>query len=142
MGKFIKSGKIVVMLAGRQAGKKAIVVKEYAKGNVDRNFGHCLVAGIDRYPRKITKGMSKTKKEKRSKIKPFIKHVNFNHIMPTRYQIQDLDLKRVVDADAEDLTEQLKKVKALFEARYKDQTQGKSQKNKDGAKYFFKKLRF
>ena len=142
MGKFLKGGKIVVMLAGRQAGKKAIVVKAYDQGNGARNFGHVLVCGIDRYPRKITKSMSKTKKDKRSKIKPFIKHVNFNHIMPTRYQINDMDLKRVVDGDAEDRTEGLKKVKEMFEARYKDQTQGKSQKNKDGAKYFFKKLRF
>ena len=45
-------------------------------------------------------------------------------------------------AQAEDGSENLKAVKAIFEARYRDQTAGKSQKNKDGAKYFFKKLRF
>ena len=142
MGKFLKTGKIVVMLAGRQAGKKAIVVRAYEDGQGERRFGHCLVAGIDRYPRKITKSMSQSKKAKRSKVKPFIKHVNFNHIMPTRYQLNDLDLKRVVDVESDDRTDSLKKVKEMFEARYKDQTQGKSQKNRDGAKYFFKKLRF
>lgn len=43
-----------------------------------------IVAGIDRYPRKIVKAMGKKKVEKRSKVKPFLKTVNFNHIMPTR----------------------------------------------------------
>lgn len=42
------------------------------------------VAGIDRYPRKVVKAMSKSKIEKRCKIKPFVKVVNYNHIMPTR----------------------------------------------------------
>jgi large subunit ribosomal protein L27e len=45
----------------------------------------CLVAGIDRYPRKVVRAMGKAKMEKRSKIKPFVKVINFNHIMPTRY---------------------------------------------------------
>jgi large subunit ribosomal protein L27e len=44
-----------------------------------------IVAGIDRYPRKVVKAMGKAKLEKRSKIKPFLKVVNFNHIMPTRF---------------------------------------------------------
>ena len=36
-------------------------------------FSHALVAGIDRYPRKVTKKMSKKKIQKRSKVKPFLK---------------------------------------------------------------------
>ena len=47
-------------------------------------LSHLEVAGIDRYPRKVVKAMGKAKLEKRSKIKPFLKVVNFNHIMPTR----------------------------------------------------------
>ena len=43
-----------------------------------------LVAGIDRYPRKVVRAMSKAKIDKRCKIKPFVKAINFNHIMPTR----------------------------------------------------------
>lgn len=43
------------------------------------------VAGIDRYPRKVVRAMGKAKLEKRSKIKPFVKVINFNHILPTRY---------------------------------------------------------
>jgi large subunit ribosomal protein L27e len=45
------------------------------------------VAGIDRYPRKITRGMTEKKVAKRSLMKPFIKAINFSHIMPTRYQV-------------------------------------------------------
>ena len=45
------------------------------------------VAGIDRYPRKVVKAMGKKKVEKRSKIKPFLKTCNFNHMMPTRFVI-------------------------------------------------------
>ncbi|CAM9630493.1 unnamed protein product [Choristocarpus tenellus] len=80
----IKSGKVVVLLAGRYAGRKAIVVKAFDEGSEDRKFGHAVVAGIDRYPRKVTKSMSKAKIAKRTKMKPFIKFVNVNHIMPTR----------------------------------------------------------
>lgn len=31
--------------------------------------------------------MNEKKVAKRSLMKPFIKHVNFTHIMPTRYQV-------------------------------------------------------
>ena len=57
-------------------------------------FSPDTVAGIDRYPRKITKSMDKKKQEKRSLMKPFVKHVNLTHLMPTRYQC-DCDLKKV-----------------------------------------------
>ncbi|CAN0491692.1 unnamed protein product, partial [Ectocarpus sp. 12 AP-2014] len=80
----IKSGKVVVLLAGRYAGRKAIVVKPFDEGSENRKFGHAIVAGIDRYPRRVTKAMSKDKIKKRTKLKPFVKYVNVNHIMPTR----------------------------------------------------------
>mmetsp|Transcript_7 Transcript_7/g.6 ORF Transcript_7/g.6 Transcript_7/m.6 type:complete len:133 (-) Transcript_7:1-399(-) len=87
MGKFIKAGRVVVMLQGRYAGKKAIVVKTYDDGSKSRPFGHAMVAGIDRAPLKVTRKMSKKKITKRSKVKPFVKYVNYNHMMPTRYQV-------------------------------------------------------
>lgn len=44
--------------------------------------------------------MSQKKIERRSKVKPFVKTVNYNHIMPTRYMVAtDLDLKNVVSED-------------------------------------------
>merc|ERR1712071_212391 len=70
MGRFIKSGRVVILTAGKYAGKKAVVVKENNDGSQDRLYGHALVAGIDRYPRKVTKSMGKKKIAKRNKMKP------------------------------------------------------------------------
>ena len=84
MGKFIKSGKVVLVLNGRYAGKKAVIVKNYDDGTSDKPYGHALVAGISRYPLKVTKKMNKKKTAKRSRIKPFVKVYNYNHLMPTR----------------------------------------------------------
>lgn len=80
----IKSGKVVIILRGRYAGRKGIVIKTYDDGAGDRKFGHAIVAGIDRYPRKVTKSMKEDQVKKRSKMKPFIKSVNYTHMMPTR----------------------------------------------------------
>jgi large subunit ribosomal protein L27e len=79
----IKNGRVVIVLAGKYAGRKAVVVKA-AEGGSEKKFGHALVAGIDRYPRKVTRSMNKKKVEKRTKVKPFVKVLNFNHILPTR----------------------------------------------------------
>jgi len=145
MGKIIKSGKVVVMLAGRYAGRKAIVVKCFDEGNNDRKFPHCLVTGIDRYPRRITRSMSKKKIAKRSKIKPFVKFVNYNHVMPTRYVV-DIDVKKLVEEELvrepEKRVELRKQVKVVFEKDYNAQTKRKNSKSRDGVKYFFQKLRF
>merc|ERR1712048_618479 len=130
MGRFIKSGRVVILTAGKYAGRKAIVVKETNEGNgQDRLYGHALVAGIDRYPRKVTKSMGKKKK-------PFVKVINYNHIMPTRYSCDIPINKEQVNKEA--LKDATKKraarasVKQAFEERYKT---GKN-------KWFFQKLRF
>jgi large subunit ribosomal protein L27e len=73
MGKIMKAGKVVLVLAGRYAGRKAVIVKPNDEGTADKPFGHALIAGIDRYPRKVTKRMSKRKIKLRSKVKPFLK---------------------------------------------------------------------
>ena len=83
--RFIKPGRIVVLLNGRYAGRKAIVAKVFDDGSRSRPFGHALVAGVDRAPLKVTKTMGKKKIAKRTRVKPFCKYVNYNHMMPTRY---------------------------------------------------------
>jgi len=136
MGKFIKSGRVVILTAGRMAGRKAIVVKESNDGAQDRQYGHALVAGIERYPRKVTKSMGKKKISKRSKMKTFVKVVNFIHMMPTRYSV-DVQLNKEI-VNKEQLKDSTSKkaarahVKQCFEERYKT---GKT-------KWFFQKLRF
>merc|ERR1712076_114153 len=136
MGRFIKSGRVVIVTAGKYAGRKAVVVKETNEGTQDRLYGHALVAGIDRYPRKVTKSMGKKKVAKRNKMKCFVKVVNYNHMMPTRYSVDIQFNKEVVNK--EQLKDPSNKraarahAKTLFEERYKT---GKS-------KWFFQKLRF
>merc|ERR1711879_84384 len=142
-----KSGKVVVLLQGRYAGRKAVVVKSHDEGSSDRKFPHAVVAGLDRYPRKVTKGMSKEKIRKRTQMKPFIKHVNYTHLMPTRYQC-DFDIKKIVDEAVKEKDgfkasgEVRKQVKKVFETQYHDQTSVKKERQATGLKYFYTKLRF
>ena len=49
----MKAGKVVLVLSGRYAGKKAIIMRNFDDGTSDKQYGHALVAGIDRYPRKV-----------------------------------------------------------------------------------------
>merc|ERR1712045_108506 len=97
MGKIMKRGRVVTMLAGRRSGKKAIVVKQIDEGKKNRKFGHALVAGIERAPKKITKRMSQKKLDKKTKIKPFVKFVNYTHLLATRFTVkEDFDYKNIV----------------------------------------------
>merc|ERR1712055_205523 len=136
MGKFMKSGKVVLVLGGKYAGRKAIIVKNYDDGTQDRPYGHALVAGIDKYPRKITKPMGKKKVAKRSKIKPFLKVVNYNHLMPTRYSVDVALNKSVVNKDV--LKDGSKRARARTEIKQKLEERYNIGKNK----WFFQKLRF
>merc|ERR1711874_61107 len=135
MVKFLKANKVVVLLQGRFAGRKAVIVKNYDDGTNGRQYGHALVCGINNYPRKVTKGMPVKKQEKHSKIKSFIKLVNYNHLMPTRYTL-DVDLKSEVTPDC--LENATKKKAALKESKKALETRFKTGKNR----WFFTKLRF
>eukprot|EP00045_Choanoeca_perplexa_P020857 m.5190 g.5190 ORF g.5190 m.5190 type:complete len:137 (+) comp7483_c0_seq1:91-501(+) len=136
MPRFLKEKKVVILLSGRYAGRKAVIVTPFDEGSTVKPFGHCLVAGIDQYPRKITKRMSEKKIAKRSTIKPFVKVVNYNHVMPTRYSVDvALDKSLVSKAALKDgvaKAKARKEVKSKFLARYKKGTD----------KWFFQKLRF
>lgn len=149
----IKSGKVVVLLQGRYAGRKAVVVKAYEEGSGDRKFSHAIVAGIDRYPRKITRAMTEKKVAKRSLMKPFIKAVNFTHMMPTRYQCDFEDkkegsLKKIVEeavkAKASFTDKEVRgAVRKMFAEKYAGQATAKlSEKKATGLTYFYSKLRF
>merc|ERR1712189_32494 len=105
-------------------------------GTQDRPYGHALVAGIDKYPRKVTKPMGKKKVAKRSKIKPFLKVVNYNHLMPTRYSVDVALNKSVVNKDI--LKDGSKRARARTEIKQKLEERYNIGKNK----WFFQKLRF
>lgn len=71
--------------------------------------------------------MSKTRQEKRSKVKPFIKVINYNHLMPTRYTLELEGIKGTISADTFKEVSQRedakKTVKKVLEERY---TSGKN----------------
>ena len=71
-------------MQGRQAGKKVVVIKQLDEGTKERPYPHAIVAGVERYPRKVTKRMGAKKLAKRSKVKPFIKVRNALHCSAKR----------------------------------------------------------
>lgn len=87
----MKPGKIVIVLQGRYAGKKAVILQSQDSGTNKHAYGHCVVAGIKKYPRRVTRAMTKRKIAKRSELSPFIKVINYNHVMPTRYTLDLAD---------------------------------------------------
>lgn len=139
----IKQGKVVIVLNGRFAGRKAVVLRVYESGTKDRKFGHALVAGIERAPRKITKSQTDASKAHRMRIKPFVKFVNFQHIMPTRYNLDiSEELTKLVSDEALIVPEQKKQLKSSFKAkleeRYKNLNSVKNEKFATGVQYFFR----
>jgi len=142
----MRKGRVVILLAGRRAGKKAVIVKPSDDGNKkDKKFAHALVVGIERAPRRITKSMSQKKIDRKNRLKPFVKFVNYNHILPTRFVIKDdLDFKNVVTEEKLAAPESRKAVKAelkkQLQARYIS-PEGAGEKQA-AADFLFKKLRF
>merc|ERR1711862_168533 len=80
--------------------------------------------------------MSKLQVKRRSKIKPFIKVANYNHMMPTRYSVDINFTKATFNKDA--LKEPPKRKIARHSARMLLEERYKTGKNK----WFFKKLQF
>ena len=151
----LKIGRVAIITRGRYAGKKVanpasidsglsdsdiycyqvVIIQPLDSGSKTHPFPHALVAGIERYPSQITRRMSKTRQAKRSKVKPFIKTINYNHLMPTRYTMELEGLKGVVTNDTFKEVSQRedakKTVKKALEERY---TSGKN-------RWFFTALR-
>ena len=49
----LQAGKVVIVLSGRYAGKKAVIVKNYDDGTSGKPYGHALVCGLKKEPRKV-----------------------------------------------------------------------------------------
>ncbi|KAE8778144.1 60S ribosomal protein L27-3 [Hordeum vulgare] len=135
MVKFLKPGKAVILLQGRYIGKKAVIVRVFEEVTRDHPYGHCVVAGLAKYPKKVISKDSAKKTAKKSCVKVFLKLVNFTHLMPTRYTL-DVDLKEVVSGAPDSLTTKDKKLTAANSAKAKIEDRFKTGKNK----WFFTKL--
>ncbi|KAJ4968367.1 hypothetical protein NE237_015068 [Protea cynaroides] len=101
----------------------------------NRPHGHCLIAGIAKYPKKVIRKDSTKKIVKKSRVKAFIKLVNYNHIMSTRYTL-DVNLKEVVSVDF--LQSRDKKVTTAKETKARLEERFKTGKNR----WFFTKIKF
>lgn len=108
MAKFIKSNRVAIITRGRQAGQKVVIVTPFDEGTKSHPFGHALVVGTERASRR--RAQSKT-------VKPFIKRVNYNHLMPTRYTfgaegLQNIIGENVLDEPSarDDAKKELKKI--------------------------------
>jgi ribosomal protein L14E/L6E/L27E len=44
---------VVILLTGKYAGKKAVIVKNHDDGTATRPYGHALVCGLAKEPRKV-----------------------------------------------------------------------------------------
>ena len=86
MVKCLKPGKVVVILSGKYAGKKAVIVKVFEEGNGKYKFPHALVCGVARPPRKVTRRMDEKKVNKKTTMQVFTKVINLQHFMPTRFE--------------------------------------------------------
>ena len=164
MKKFLKPGRVVILLGGRYAGKKAVILKLFYEGSTSRKFGHALIAGISRAPRKVTKGMSETRVARRIRVKPFVKYVNFNHFMPTRYVLaNELDVKGITKTfeshatmkkegeeakpkdplvNADFKSNLRKEIKKSLESKYQGLNLNDASEENKIVKFFFKPLRF
>ena len=135
MVKFYKPGKIVVVLNGRFAGKKGVIVKSNYESVRGRKYPHCMVVGISNGPRKPTKKniaklqarIRKLESEDNSsdKIKTlksfgiFIKTYNMSHLLATRYTLKDeLGLAKAI-GKIDELDKKLKEDKAAIDNKEK-----------------------
>ncbi|KAE8810735.1 60S ribosomal protein L27-3 [Hordeum vulgare] len=58
---------------GRYAGKKVVIVRVFKEGTRDHPYGHCVVAGLAKFPKKVIRKDSAKKTDKKSHIKVFLK---------------------------------------------------------------------
>ena len=135
MVKFYKPGKVVVVLNGRNAGAKGVIVKSNYESVKDRKYPHCLVVGLSKGPRKPTKKniaklQAKIKKLEASKdtndrinalksFGVFIKTYNMSHLLATRYTVkEDFGIAKTMEK-LEGLAKKVKDDRALVESKEK-----------------------
>ena len=138
MVKFYKPGKIVVILNGRYAGRKGVIVKSNYESVKDRKYPHCMVVGLSKGPKKPTKRNiakmqaqikkleSSDKEDAVDRVKRlksfgiFIKTYNMSHLLATRYTLKDdLSIAKSV-AKIDELDKKIKEDKIAVENKEKN----------------------
>ena len=140
------------MTAGRFAGQKAIVAKNYEDGTKvlytlikKHRFPHLLIVGIARNPRTVKRSINKKKFIKRTGVKSFVKVVNQNHVIPTRFVVNDIDLKDVKEENIKSAEARInlrKQLKTQLSNTYRNLPDPKTNEKAPHVRFFFSKLRF
>ncbi len=150
MGKFYKPGKVVVVLNGRYAGRKGIIVKSNYESVRDRKYPHCMVVGLSKGPRKPTKRNLAKLQEKIKKLETskddndrlntlktfgvFIKTYNMTHLLATRYQVkEDFGISKTLEK-LDSLEKKVKEDKAAIDAKEKAKKDDENQKDLEALK--------
>lgn len=111
-------------------------MRPHDDGTKAHSFPHALVVGIERGPQRITKAHDAKKVAKRTRVKPFVKVINYNHLMPTRYSLDVESFKNAVTPDALSEPSQREEAKKVVRKALEEKHQaGKN-------KWFFQKLNF
>ena len=133
----LNKGMGVVILRGRHAGKKGVIIEVHNQKNDDlNNHPHVLVVGVEGTPKRITGKTSDYQKQKRTTVRPFVKIMNQNHILPTRYTLDlkldegFISLEKVLDPSQKKTTKT-----RLREIMTNDYLQGRNQ-------WLYRKLKF
>jgi len=135
----------VIVTSGRFAGKKAVVAKTYDEGNKKYRFPHLLIAGIAKNLRTVKRRINKKKFIKRTGVKTFIKHINQNHVMPTRFVVNDFDFKDLKEdaiKTAEAKATARKELRKRFTETYRNLPNPKTNEKAHNVRYLFSRLRF
>lgn len=118
---------IVIPTSGKFAGKKAVVIK-----NIDERT--CLIAGVQKIPKKSEDYLSKEEKRKNDRFLSFVKKINVRHLMATRYKA-DIGLGEVDYNNISDVNSKKEVRNKVVEVLKKAQENGK-------AKFLFTELKF
>merc|ERR1719453_15704 len=110
----MKPGKVVIVLSGRFAGKKAVIIDSTVARSSPRTFGRVLIFGLFKSPLKMTSTMSEIAKVKKSSVKIFVKIMNSKHLLPTRYKLKVEEIKKI---NIEAKVYEIKKVKMLINSK-------------------------
>jgi len=149
MVKFYKPGKIVVILNGRYAGRKGVIVKSNYESVKGRKYPHCMVVGLSKGPKKPTKKNiakmqaqikqleSSNKEDSADRVKRlksfgiFIKTYNMSHLLATRYTLKDeLGIAKSV-GKIDELDKKLKEDKAAIEIKEKSKKEENAKELED-----------
>ena len=146
MVKFYKTGKVVVVLNGRNAGSKGIIVKSNYDSTKDRKYPHCMVVGLSKGPRKPTKRniaklqdrikkleSAKDSQDKINTLKSFgvfVKYYNMSHLLATRYTVkEDFGIAKSIEK-LENMSKKLKEDQAVIEAKEKNKKEDAKEEQK------------